>query len=97
MEDYSINTIMDEINVRTVNLLKGLIKSTKSVKNFRVVNHEIKVKFGDFDVADSRELMQMVKNKTQLLFKFLIYQWHYPKKLTRVLLMVQSQMKKSYH
>lgn len=66
MEDYSINTIMDEINVRTVNLLKGLIKSTKSVKNFRVVNHEIKVKFGDFDVADSRELMQLVKKQNTI-------------------------------
>ena len=30
------------------------------------MNHEIKVKFGDFDVADSRELMQMVKKQNTI-------------------------------
>ncbi|RCK65012.1 Protein CSF1 [Candida viswanathii] len=66
MEDYSMNTIMDEINVRTVKLLKSLINSTKEVKNCRIVNHEVKVKFGDFDVADTKELMQAIKKENTI-------------------------------
>ncbi|EMG46290.1 hypothetical protein G210_3473 [Candida maltosa Xu316] len=65
MEDYSMETIIDELNVYTVKMLQSLINSTKEVKNCRIVSHELSAKFGDFDLSDSKELPQVArKNPT---------------------------------
>ncbi|EGW31931.1 uncharacterized protein SPAPADRAFT_50542 [Spathaspora passalidarum NRRL Y-27907] len=52
MTDFSLNKVMDELDVATVKMLNSLIKSVKSVKNFRVVNHDVRLRFGDFEMNE---------------------------------------------
>lgn len=61
MEDYSADTIMDQLNVSTIKFLGSLINSIKTVKNCRVVNHDLSIKFGEFLLADTKELTQKAK------------------------------------
>ena len=61
MEDYSLDTIMDQLNVSTIKFLGSLIHSTETVKNCRIVNHDISIKLGEFLLVDPKELTQQAK------------------------------------
>ncbi|RLV90840.1 Protein CSF1 [Spathaspora sp. JA1] len=52
MTDFSLDKVMDQFDVATVKMLNSLIKSVKSVKNFRVVNHIIDLTFGNFEMNE---------------------------------------------
>ena len=80
MEDYSLDTIMDQLNVSTIKFLGSLIHSTETVKNCRIVNHGISIKLGEFLLVDPKELTQQAKNIRPLTYRFLICRWRYQKK-----------------
>ncbi|KAI5964047.1 CSF1 [Candida pseudojiufengensis] len=42
-QEFDIDSIMDEIGVKTIKMLNNFLKSSKSVKNLRIVNHILKV------------------------------------------------------
>ena len=79
MEDYSLDTIMDQLNVSTIKFLGSLIHSTETVKNCRIVNHDISIKLGEFLLVDPKELTQQAKNIRPLTYRFLICRWRYQK------------------
>lgn len=66
MEDYSLDTIMDQLNVSTIKFLGSLIHSTETVKNCRIVNHDISIKLGEFLLVDPKELTQQAKKHSTI-------------------------------
>ncbi|CAI5760005.1 unnamed protein product [Candida verbasci] len=66
MEDNSVETLMDEIDVHVVKLLNGLLRTAKSVKNFRLVNRNLQVKIGEYLLSNIDELTELSKTNPHI-------------------------------
>lgn len=56
--NYSLSTLMDDLQIEVVHKLKLLILSPSIVDNIRFVTQEINFKFGEFDVSDPLEVFR---------------------------------------
>ncbi|KAG7663520.1 CSF1 [[Candida] subhashii] len=61
MLDFSLDTIMDELDVATVKALNELMQTSKEIKNLRLVNHEITINFGDFELFQDEDIVEQIR------------------------------------
>ncbi|KAI5956449.1 CSF1 [Candida jiufengensis] len=69
LQDFDIDSVMDKIGVKTIKMLNNFLKSSKAVKNLRVVNHDVNlcIKLDDDNKVNlnTKDLSIALSNKTE--------------------------------